>query len=86
MGVQRGPQIAYHIHEGTFKEVLVAQALRPTSAQGDRGVDPEDVVPDGFHLVPIAEKRFGGRWARLSRLVAIDEVPPVKPAPVVHSP
>jgi hypothetical protein len=36
------------------------------------GVDPNDVMPAGYRLEPIAEKRFGARWARLSRLVAID--------------
>jgi hypothetical protein len=69
---QRGAQIAYHLKEHTFGEVIVAQALRPTSAQGDLGVDPDDLMPDTFHLEPIAQKRFGGRIARLSRLVAID--------------
>ncbi len=72
VGRQRGEQIAYHLHEGTFKEVIVAQALRPTSKDGEMGIDPEDLMPPGFHLEPIAQKRFGGRWARLSRLVSID--------------
>lgn len=76
-GRQRGPQIAFHLAAGTFKEVIVAQALRPTEAGGRLGVAPEDVLPPEFRLEPIAEKRFGARWARLSRLVAID--PPAKP-------
>jgi hypothetical protein len=75
VGRQRAEQIKYHLKEGTFTEVIVAQALRPTSAQGEMGVDPEDLMPESYHLEPIAEKRFGGRWARLSRLVAIDDVP-----------
>lgn len=73
VGRQRVAQIRYHMREGTFKEVIVAQALRPTSAAGQMGVDPDDVMPDSFRLVPIAEKRFGGRYARLSRLVGIEE-------------
>lgn len=77
---QRGPQIAYHLKEGTFDEVIVAQALRPTSEQGDLGVDPDDLMPDSFHLEPIAQKRFGGRIARLSRLVSIDPPAVVDPA------
>jgi hypothetical protein len=44
------------------------------------GVDPDDVMPDNFKLTPIAEKRFGGRWARLSRLDAIEDVPKKTPA------
>jgi hypothetical protein len=61
------------MREGTFKEVIVAQALRPTSPAGQMGVDPDDILPDNFRLEPIAEKRFGGRYARLSKLVAIEE-------------
>ena len=79
---QRGDQIRYHMKEGTFTEVIVSQALRPTSPEGGWGVDPDDLLPDNFHLEPIAQKRFGGRFARLSRIVAIDETPAKKdPAP-----
>lgn len=69
---QRGDQIRYHLQQGTFREVIVSQALRPTSAQGDLGVDPQDILPDNFRLEPFAQKRFGGRWTRLSRLVAVE--------------
>ncbi|MCX6952573.1 MAG: glycosyltransferase family 39 protein [Verrucomicrobia bacterium] len=75
VGRQRAAQIGYHMREGTFREVIVAQALRPTSANGEMGVDPEDLMPASYRLEPIAEKRFGGRYARLSRLVAIEEPP-----------
>ncbi|MBI5693999.1 MAG: glycosyltransferase family 39 protein [Verrucomicrobia bacterium] len=71
----RGPQIAWHMRQGTFREVLVAQVVRPTSAQGDAGVDPEDELPPEFRLEPLDRKRFGMRWIRLSRLVAV-ETPP----------
>ena len=57
--------------------MIVAQALRPTSAQGEMGVDPEDLMPPEFRLETVAEKRFGGRWARLSRLVAVEEISPL---------
>ena len=70
---ERGAQMRYHLNEGTFKDVIVAQALRPTSAEGDLGVDPEDVMPENYHLETIALKRFGGRWIRLSRVVEIAE-------------
>lgn len=68
----RPAQITYHLEEGTFHEVIVAQALRPTSAAGEMGIDPTDVLPPNYRLEPLAEKRFGARWARLSRLVAIE--------------
>jgi hypothetical protein len=72
VGRQRAEQIKYHLREGTFHEVIIAQALRPTSAQGDMGVDPDDLMPPNYRLETVAEKRFGGRWARLSRLISID--------------
>jgi hypothetical protein len=75
VGGQRGEEIRYHMGEGTFKEVLVSQAIRPTTADGDFGVDPEDVMPASYHLERIAEKRFGGRLDRLSRVVSIDPEP-----------
>ena len=83
VGRHRGDQIKYHMKEGTFSEVVVAQALRPTSAAGDMGVDPDDVLPDNFKLEIMAEKRFGGRWARLSRLVEIEDAPEKMPASAV---
>jgi hypothetical protein len=67
----RAAQIAWHLREGTFREVLVAQVIRPTSAQGEAGVDPDDVLPEEFRLEPLEQKRFGGRWIRISRLVGI---------------
>lgn len=70
---ERGAQMRYHLKEGTFKDVIIAQALRPTSAQGDLGVEPDDVMPENYHLETIALKRFGGRWIRLSRVVEIAE-------------
>jgi hypothetical protein len=84
VGRQRGDQIRYHLREGTFRDVIVAQALRPTTADGDMGVDPDDLMPPNFRLETIAEKRFGGRWARLSRLVAVD--PPAQVALAAAAP
>ena len=78
---QRGDQLRYHMAQGTFHEILVAQALRPTTPEGKFGVDPEDVLPDNFRLELLAEKRFGGRMARLSRLVAVEPEPPGYVAP-----
>ena len=80
VGAQRAEQIRYHLGQGTFKEVLVSQSLRPTSKDGDFGVDPEDVMPPGYHLEVVAEKRFGGKIGRLSRIVSID-LPSAGPKP-----
>jgi hypothetical protein len=73
----RGEQIRYHLAEGTFKEAVVTQAIRPVSPEGETGVDPDDLLPPSFHLETITQKRFGGRWLRLSRIVSID--PPEAP-------
>jgi hypothetical protein len=75
VGAQKGEQIRYHMGQGTFKEVLVTQAIRPTSANGDYGVDPEDAMPDSYHLETLAEKRFGMGLVRISRIVSIDPQP-----------
>ncbi len=80
---QRGEQLRYHLSQGTFSEILVTQALRPTTPQGNFGVDPDDVLPAGFHLEMLAEKRFGGRMERLSRLVSVDPGASV-PAPAAE--
>jgi len=77
----KGDDIMYHIGQDTFREVIVTQAIRPSTAEGDMGVDPDDLLPPAFHLQKIAEKRFGGRLDRISRIVSIDPSPekPKKP-------
>jgi|LauGreDrversion4_2_1035121.scaffolds.fasta_scaffold09731_3 hypothetical protein len=72
----RGPELAWHLERGTFREVLVTQVIRPTSAEGFAAVDPADALPEGFRLETIDRKRFGARWVRLSRLVAVEPAAP----------
>jgi hypothetical protein len=67
----RGPQLTWHLRAGTFHEVLVSQVMRPTSARGEAVVDPDEELPANFRLRTLAEKRFGARWIRLSRLVEV---------------
>ena len=64
----RAPQIAWHMKQGTFREVVVSQVLRPTSGQGEMIVDPDEELPENFRLETVAEKRFGARWIRISRV------------------
>jgi hypothetical protein len=91
VGMQRGEQIRYHMGQGTFREVLVVQNMRPTTPDGDYGVDPGDLMPLGYHLETIAEKRFGANLARVSRILSIDAQPegpagapqgPARPSPL----
>ena len=68
----RGPQLRYHMRAGTFSEVLVAQDLKPSTPDGDMGIDPKDVLPDSFKLKTLKIQRFGSRWTRISQLVDVD--------------
>lgn len=77
---QRAEQLAWHLREHTFDEVFVAQGLRPTTPEGKFGIDPDDILPPNYRLVMVAEKRFGGRMARVSRLVAVTPEAETKPA------
>lgn len=61
-----------HLHLPDFNEILVLQSSRPTSAEGQYVIVPEDRLPSWFHLELIAERRFGTKLARISRLVGID--------------
>lgn len=69
----RAAQLEYHLKEKTFSEIIVAQALRATTPDGDLGLDPSDVLPPNFKLEPITIQRFGHRWTKFSRLVDITE-------------
>jgi hypothetical protein len=74
----RGPELAWHLAHGTFREVLALQVLRPTSAQGNAVVELDDVLPSNYHLEPLVRKRFGGRWIQVSRVTSVDPEPPAE--------
>jgi len=65
--------------EGNFREILLTQELRPASALGQHQIIPEDVMPGDFHLETVAEKRFGTKLVRISRVLAIDAPPEAGP-------
>ena len=68
-------RLQYQLTQPLFDEILVVQALRPTSAEGDFQLPQEEALPDYFRTELLAEKRFGTRLCRVSRLVAV-ELPP----------
>jgi hypothetical protein len=74
-------RLRYQLSRPTFREILVFQSLRPASVYGQHELVPEDALPPGFHLETIAEKRFGTKIDRVSRLVAVDESVPAPPGP-----
>lgn len=59
------------LQESMFREILVMQSFRPTTADGDHAMVPEDRLPQGFELEFLTERRFGTKLTRISRLVAI---------------
>jgi hypothetical protein len=65
-------RLAEQLHLPDFSEILVTQGARPGSAEGDYQIPQDEVLPAWFHLEPVAERRFGTKLARISRLVAID--------------
>lgn len=73
-------RLAYQLRGHDFLEILVLQGARPTSAEGNFEIAPADRLPPEFKLELLAEKRFGTKLARISRLVAVDvteAMPPV---------
>lgn len=78
-------RLAEQLQMPDFSEILVTQGARPTTLDGDYQLPPEEVLPAWFHLEPVAERRFGTKLARISRLVAIDlpgDYKPSTPPPV----
>ena len=73
-------RLAEQLHLPDFSEILVTQCARPGSAEGDYQVPQDEVLPAWFHLEPVAERRFGTKLARISRLVAIDLPRDYKPS------
>jgi hypothetical protein len=69
-------RLAFQLHEPTFREILILQAARPATIDGDFEIIPDDRLPAGFQVELVTEKRFGAKLARISRLVAVT-VPPV---------
>ena len=67
-----GDRLKYQLEIGAFRDILVMQALRPTTAHGDHELVADDVLPAGFRIELLIEKRFGTKLDRISRLVAID--------------
>jgi len=65
-------RLAEQLRLPEFSEILVMQGARPGSAEGDYQIPADEVLPAWFHLEPVAERRFGTKLARISRLVAID--------------
>jgi hypothetical protein len=74
----RGSEIAWHMNQGTFRDVFIAQVLRPTSGRGEVIIDPSDELPANFHLEPLTKKRFGGRWIQISRVTVVEPESPTK--------
>jgi hypothetical protein len=60
------------LHDANFGEILVMQSLPPANEDGDYQVLPVERLP-GFRLEILAERRFGTKITRISRLLAVDD-------------
>ncbi|MDO8539570.1 MAG: hypothetical protein Q7S40_03955 [Opitutaceae bacterium] len=65
-------RLQFQLKAGTYRDILVIQSLRPTTANGDHAPIVEDALPSFFKLQLVTEKRFGTRICRISRLTAVD--------------
>lgn len=74
-------RLQFQLSAGTFREILVTQSFRPGSREGGHRLVADDVLPAGFVLEPLAERRFGTKITRISRLVAIEAGTRVPAAP-----
>lgn len=72
----RDAQVKFHLDHHTFDEVIVCQGFRAVGPDGGFQIDPLDRLPESFVLEPVVERRWGGRIARLSRVVQIRLAPP----------
>jgi len=77
-------RLAWQMAEGVFRDVYVTQTWRPTTPEGDHELLPEDRLPPSFQLKPVAERRFGTRITRISRVIAVDLPPTAATSPVSH--
>ncbi len=68
-------RVRFQLESGNVGEILVMQSFRPATREGHHQMVPEDVLPEGFVLEPLAERRFGTKLTRISRLVAVRGAP-----------
>lgn len=64
-------RLRYQLSQPTFREILVFQSLKPTTVNGDHQLPPEEALPSYFKLELLAERRFGTKITRVSRLVDV---------------
>jgi hypothetical protein len=68
--------LAYHWRARSFQEILVTQRFAPLGAEGGWMLEPDSRLPSGMALEPLAERRFGVKLQRVSRVVGITPLPP----------
>lgn len=77
---QKQDGLAYHWRARSFQEILVTQRLTPASAEGGWTIEWDSRLPDGFVLETLAERRFGAKLQRVSRVVDIRAASVAPPA------
>jgi hypothetical protein len=71
--------LEYHWRARSFQEILVIQRFAPLGAEGGWMLESDSRIPAGITLESIAERRFGVKLQRVSRVVAIT-LPPAAPS------
>lgn len=71
-------RVQFQLGAHTFREILVMQSFRPSTREGAHELLPDDILPKGFRTELLAERRFGTKITRISRLVSVDL--PARPA------
>lgn len=77
--MHRPGALAYHWKARSFQDIYVTQRFAPMGADSGWMVEPASRLPDGMVLETVAERRFGAKIQRISRVVAVAE--PVKDTP-----
>ncbi len=79
---QNAAGLAYHWRIGSFQEIIVTQHFVPLAADGGWMLEPESRLPVGVLLEPLAERRFGSKLQRVSRVIDVQPAtPPASPRP-----
>jgi hypothetical protein len=73
---QNAAGLAYHWRIGSFQEIIVTQHFVPIGADGGWMLGEDSRLPAGVSLEPLAERRFGSKLQRVSRVTAVTPVVP----------
>jgi hypothetical protein len=68
---RRAEGLAYHWRARSFGDILVTQRFAPIGGEGGWMLEPSSRLPTSVTLEFIAERRFGAKLQRVSRVIAV---------------